>query len=125
MRDPFDPRAWYTARRDGPLDEYLEVYDGHNAFPLFRGYRHYKMLWDRGYFIPNFSVIRVMWNIGRDDEHFLVTGEYSVAGIWAPAHAGRDGVHDPRKLLNPRRCPPWEAQHMSLDPQPRKKPKTS
>jgi len=105
---------------DGTLEAYLGTHDGYSAFPLFRGYRHYKMLWRRGYLEPGLSVIRLMWNIGRDDEHFIVHGEYEIEGISATAHAGRPGKYDPRKLLSERNCPPWEAQHLNLDPKPRR-----
>ena len=111
--------AWYQPKIDGTLEEYLETHDGFSVFPLFKGYKYYKILWDKGYLEPQISVIRLMWNVGRDDEHFRVLGEYEIEGIIISAHAGRSGKHDPRKLLSKRDCPPWEATNLNPHPKPR------
>jgi hypothetical protein len=117
----FRPRAWYQPKKDGTLEEYFLTHDGHITFPLFHGWAHYKMLWDRGYLEPNISVIRLMWNIGREDEHFGVLGEHEIEGITdIAAHRGRPGKFDPQKLLAERDCPPWEAQNLNPHPVPRR-----
>ena len=95
------------------LEEYLRVYDGRSAFPLFKGYKHYKMIWDRGLFIPDFSIIRIMQDRGRGDEHYFVIGEFEIRGLEHSLHGGKPGKHDPRKVLGGK-CPPWEAQHLKL-----------
>lgn len=110
----------YTPKRDGTLEKYLESHNGISSFALFKGYNHYKLLWNREYLEPNISVIRLMWNFGRDDEHFLVLGEYEIQGLSdLPAHPGREGTFDPRRLLEERDCPYWEAHN--LNPRPRKR----
>lgn len=109
-----DDSSVYDPEKDGDLIEYLQTHNGISAFPLFRGYQHFKQLWDRGLFVPNRSLIRLMWNVIRDDEYFLVRGEFEIEGVSdLPAHAGRAGVYDPRKLLDKKDCPPWEASHLN------------
>jgi hypothetical protein len=93
------------------LEEYLRVYDGHMAFPLFKGYKHYRMIWDRGLFIPNESIIRLMRDGGRGGEHYLVIEEFEMRGLAHDLHGGKSGKHDPRKILGGK-CPPWEARHL-------------
>ncbi|MEK6933594.1 MAG: hypothetical protein AABW75_01825 [Nanoarchaeota archaeon] len=51
------------------------------------------MLWNQGYIEPNITTIRVMWNIGRGDEHFDIVNKNTLRGIAAPAHSGRPGDH--------------------------------
>ena len=106
---------WYNEKRDGKLENYLIKHDGCNSFPLFKGYRHFKMLWNRGYLIPDFSVIRIMWNIGRGDEHYLVKNEASLEGLEVPVHFGKSGIHKVKNILN-NKCPSWEAQHLAVNP---------
>jgi hypothetical protein len=100
---------WYTPERDGDLEAYLKEHDGISCFPLFKGYAHYKLLWDQEYFIPNISIVRLMYCYIRDDEHYIVTGEFELRGIESSRHGGRAGTHDPRVLLEGD-APPWEAQ---------------
>jgi hypothetical protein len=119
-KNPFTGKAWYHPERDGTLEDYLKIHNGLSSFPLFSGYSQYKMLWDQGYLEPNSSYIRLMWNLGRYDEHFLVIGEDAIQGISdIPAHAGRPGVYDPRKLFSKKNCPAWEAQCLNRNPKPR------
>ena len=90
----------YTPQRDGDLKTYLESRDGRVTTYVFKGFKHYKMLWDEGYLEPGISYIRLMWNVGRYDEHFLVRAEHEIEGIEdIPAHAGRPGIHDPAEVL--------------------------
>jgi hypothetical protein len=102
----FDPKA-------DSLEEYLKIYNGRSAFPLFEGYEPYRMIWDKGLFIPDFSIIRVMWNVGRGDEHYLVSGEFELIGIEDEYHGAKPGKHDPRKILT-KKSPAWEAQHLKI-----------
>lgn len=108
----------YNKKRDGPLEQYLETHDGISCFPLFHGYRMYQELWNKGYLLPNISVIRLMWNVGKGDEHFLVLEDKRLQGLEANMHSGRPGIHDPKKILKSR-GPCWEANPLSHNPQPR------
>ena len=112
-------RAAYNEQRDGHLDEYLRTHDGSAAFPLFRGHEQFKMLWERGYLEPQVSIIRVMWNIMRDDEHYRVIDEKTLEGIFATAHGGLAGMHDAEKFLGDENCSAWEAQNLNPYPTPR------
>lgn len=70
---------------------------------------------------PAISVIRLMWNIAREDEHFLVLGENQIEGISnLPAHAGRKGIYDPKDILDKKDSPLWEAHSLNPYPKPRK-----
>lgn len=107
----------YNEERDGPIERYLETHNGISTFPLFTGYDSFKMLLDKGYIIPGRSIIRLMWNIGREDEHFFVLDEKTLEGISnIPAHAGREGRFNVKKLLGSKDCPCWEAQRLNPNP---------
>lgn len=110
----------YNEIRDGLLENYLNVFDGHNSFPLFRGYDQYKMLWDKGYLISDFSIIRLMWNVGRGDEHFRVIDDKTVEGLEVPVHFGRPERSDIKKILDAKNAPCFEAQCLSHHPTPGK-----
>lgn len=105
-----DTTACYTPARDGPLVEYLQRRDGLSSFPLFRGIEHFNMLRDQGWLAPRMSIIRLMWNAGRGDEHFEVTEDFFLEGIPNDAHGGRPGIHSPEKVLDG--APPFEAQNL-------------
>ncbi len=106
----FDSHPWYNPRRDGDIISYLQEHDGLTTFPLFKGYAQYRFLWKKGLFVPEWSVIRIMWNVGRCDEHYSVLNERQLKGIVAEYHGGQPGISDARTLL--RDAPPWEAQHL-------------
>ena len=119
LKPIFDSRgAAYDAKRDGSLSEYLKTHDGYMAFPLFYGLQQYHMLWDEGWIVREYSIIRIMWNVGRGDEHYLVIGRDNVKGIENDAHGGAKGFFDMGKLLNDRDGICWEAQHLSIIPTP-------
>jgi hypothetical protein len=99
---------WYNQEQHGDLEKYFEVYNGISAFPLFKGTKHFKMLWDQGYIEPGITTIRVMWNMGRDDEHFDIVDENTLEGIAAPAHSGRSGRHS-INILD--KCPSYEIHY--------------
>ena len=113
---------WYDSRRDGDLADYLREHNGSRASNLFKGFKQYRMLWQKGYLEPEVSIIRIMYDVGRGDEHYLVVGENKLKGIDVPYHPGKSGIHDPRKLLS-RGCPAWEAQSLNPHPIPRTKKK--
>ena len=110
---------WYTPERDGDLKTYLESRDGRATTCVFKGFKYYKMLWDQGFLEPGISYIRLMWNVGRYDEHFTVKGLHEIEGIDdLPAHAGRSGIHDPEKVLE--EGPLFEAHYLNKrNPVPR------
>ncbi|MBW3000095.1 hypothetical protein KY339_05475 [Candidatus Woesearchaeota archaeon] len=70
--------------------------------------------------MPGASIIRVMYNTGRGDEHYLVLGEKELKGLQIPQHPGRPGTHDPKNILK-YEAPPWEAQALNPKPVPREK----
>ncbi len=100
----------YTPERDGTLAEYLTTHDGHSAFPLFKGLEQFELLRREEWFAPRMSIIRLMWNVGRDDEHFAVIEDFQLQGIGHGAHAGREGIHDPADVLQ--NAPPFEATNL-------------
>jgi hypothetical protein len=113
----FGGSTGYDPSSDGSLDAYLRrQFDNNGTYCLFRGYKHFRMLWKEGYVIPGMTAIRLMYNFGREDEHYLVIDEKTLEGIILPAHAGKPGRHLVRKILN-RSTPLWEAH--DLDEQKR------
>ena len=112
MKSPFDLEQWYKPERDGSLEDYLKTHDGISCFPLFKGIKIYEKLLKEGYLIPNYSTIRLMWNVGREDEHFLVLEDSKLEGLSLSAHSGREGIHDYKKILK-KIC--FEAQHLKIN----------
>ncbi len=100
----FGHGAAYNPKRDGSLEKYFETHDGLLAFSLFRGFDQFEMLRKEGWLGPRITIIRLMWNVGRGDEHFEVTDNFQLLGLEAQAHAGREGVHDPQKVLEEGPC---------------------
>jgi hypothetical protein len=93
------PHGWYTPEMDGDIKDYLEKHDfGH--FPIFKGFEQYKMLWERGLFTPDVSVIRLVWGSGGG-QTYLVKGLHEIDGYSEvmEAHAAMPGIHDPEKIL--------------------------
>ncbi len=113
MAHPFDPKQWYVPERDGDLAKYLSKHDGTGVYSLFLGYEWFERLRDEEYLVPRMSIIRIMWNIGRGDEHFLVTEDFKLQGMSVPHHEGQPGLHEHKKLLK-KKGPPWEAQDLNL-----------
>lgn len=101
----FEQTSYYNPKHHGDLENYFEEYDGQRAFPLFKGEKHFNMLWKQGYILPGLTIIRVMWNVGRGDEHFEILDKKTLEGIDANYHAGHQGKH-PISILN--KCPPYE-----------------
>ena len=105
----------YVPKRGGSLEKYLETHDGHSVFPLFRGPKMFEILMKKGYFLPDYSVVRLMWNVGRGDEHFYVDKDYKLVGVDVPVHAGRHGVHSYKDILKDD-GPSWEASSLATTP---------
>ena len=100
----FGHGAAYSAKRDGPLEQYFETHDGSSACSLFQGYDQFEMLKKEGWLGPRLTIIRLMCNVGRGDEHFEITDDFQLLGLEANAHSGREGVHDPKKVLEEGPC---------------------
>lgn len=109
----FSTGGCYNPKRDGDLEKYLQTHDGRATFSLFHGIKWFYTLRDSGLFLPDYSVVRLMWNLGRHDEHFWVTEDYKLQGAQAAAHSGREGVHDPESILIDDNLP-WEANNLAL-----------
>ena len=108
----FEKKKPYNARRDGSLDEYIRT---HSIFHVFRGFAQYQMLWRRGYFVPDASIIKLLWDESRVDEEFRVRGEFEIEGTGDGDHGTREGVHDPREVLT--NGPLWEAYFLATTPE--------
>jgi hypothetical protein len=104
----FEEHNYYTPSRDGTLEQYLESHDGTYAFPLFKGYEHYKLLWNDGWIQPEVTAIRLMWNVGRGDEYLGILDKDTCVGIQLPAHSGRPGNHSIKEILSDSSTPCWE-----------------
>ncbi len=122
----FEREPWYKPIRDGPLDKYIQKRDGGiNCWPSFKGPEWYEKLWEEGYLLPYKTILRLMWNFGRDDEHFIVTEEGKLQGIHdISAHQGRKGVFGYRRILltrGPLYETQWLAPHFGQEPKSRGK----
>lgn len=118
-KHPFESRGWYNPKIHGSLEKYLEEHNGRTVFPLFKGYKHFKMLWDRGYITPEITFIRIMYNVGRGDEYYLVIDEDTLEGVTAGFHSGKPGRHNIKQLLD--NSPSWSTEDLNPNPTPRKK----
>ncbi len=96
----FEQGGYYNPKVSGSLEEYLTEFNGRMSFPLFKGIEQFNMLKKRDYFIPNRSIIRLMWNSERGDEHFLVNEIYQLFSLESGVHSGREGTHKPKKILD-------------------------
>ncbi len=90
--------GWYTPEMDGDLQTYLEGFE-YGVFPIFKGFKQYKMLWEQGFLTPEGSTIRLVWGSGGG-QTYLVKGLHEIEGIDdVMAHAAKSGIHDPEKML--------------------------
>ena len=106
----------YTPEIHGKLEQYLKEHDGRICTPFFHGIEWFYKLRDKAYFIPGFSAIRLMWNIGREDEHFYIDKNYNLIGATSlPAHRGRPGKHAPEDIIT-EDGPGFEALHIAKTP---------
>jgi hypothetical protein len=113
--DSFDAEyCGYNPERHGPLEEYFKKYDGWSACPLFSGVDLFYQLRDEAWLLPDFSVLRLMWNVGRGDEHFIVVEDYMLMGASANFHGGRPGIHDPKEIIGLDDSPYWEIQNIAV-----------
>lgn len=93
------------------LEDYLDTHDGRAAFPLFRGVDIFHVMREKGWLAPRYTIVRLMWNFGREDEHFFVTEDFQLQGIEAAHHGGREGIHSPEEILG-KSGVGWEIQHL-------------
>jgi hypothetical protein len=98
----------YQKERDGKLSEYLRerCFSG-GTFSLFKGMKDFNMLKNYNLFRIGITSIRVMWNIGRGDEHYMIVennGEIMLEGITGTgSHDGNPGLHKPEDILEKRK----------------------
>lgn len=105
----------YNPERDGDIGRYIFNMKEDCAEPLFRGYGPFKELVRRDYVIPGGSSIRLMWNVGRDDEYFLVNSEGKLEGLVdLSAHAGRKGIFEAEEILDDPETPFWEIHGLDM-----------
>jgi hypothetical protein len=108
----------YREERDGDLYRYLYERFEQLPLPLFRGYEDFKMLQDLGLLMPGVSYIRIMWNIGREDEHYLINENFMLEGMTGAAHSGDEGIFDPKEKLGNKNSPEnfnWELNLPNFD----------
>jgi hypothetical protein len=76
------------------------------------------MLQDLGLLMPGVSYIRIMWNIGREDEHYLINENFMLEGMTGAAHSGDEGIFDPKEKLGNKNSPEnfnWELNLPNFD----------
>jgi hypothetical protein len=111
MRKQPVAHGWYTQDVDGPIKDYIEKRRSSGAEPMFRGFRHYEMLWNKGLLMPECSTIRLVWGSGGG-QYFIVKGLHEIEGIDdAMAHQAKPGIHDPEKILEE----PIEGEQMRFE----------
>jgi len=116
----FDSKCYYQPKRDGALDDFLQVqFDSIGTYRQFKGVGQFNLLWERGYLVPQFSCIRLMYNLGRGDACYAVIDQKTLSGLDAGFHSGEPGRHQLRYILT-KNAPPFEAHHMEEDPEKRK-----
>lgn len=79
--------------------KYLRKHDGFQVHPLFEGYPQFEFLKAQNLLVPRITSLRLMWNLGRWDEHFSITEDFKLEGILLNAHSGRPGIHEPKEIL--------------------------
>jgi hypothetical protein len=93
----------YDAKKE-TLEEYLKHHEGGSCIPLFYGYEHYKMLWEKKLLVPGSGVRITCVGIGVD-QSYTVMGELEVKGLDG-TFGGKPGTHNPKTLLKEQY---WEA----------------
>ena len=92
--------VWYDPSRDGTIEEYIAYCRNEMVPKCFKGHKQFQQLVDLGYVTPLITSIRIMYNIGRDDEFYGVVEDFKLEGIILNAHSGKEGIHDPKELLS-------------------------
>lgn len=108
MSPQSDIEIWYVPEISGSLENYLRLYDSVISFPLFRGYDHYALLWDKGYLVPGVSIIHRVKRRG-DDETYLVISKEQIMRLEECPGFGENP--DIRELLELWEC--WGVQHIN------------
>jgi hypothetical protein len=99
----------YNKERDGKLSEYLEDRcSGGGTFALFTGMNDFNMLKEYGLFKPEYTAIRVMWNVGIGDEFYKIVevdGKIMLLGMENGDHMSQipvKGLFKPEDVLEKR-----------------------
>lgn len=109
-RKPNHGAIQYVPERDGDVSEYVKRFkrEAPGTHPLFHGAEFFELLRQHGWLHPRISIIRLMHNHGRTDEHFEITEDFQLEGIASEAHAGREGLFEPKVILDNAYAPHWE-----------------
>jgi len=107
MGDLFTGARSYCPQKDGSLLDYLENCRSSGRDPLFHGIEPLREAFQSGLVRPGFTLIRLMWNFGRTDEHYVIRSRDHLEGILLAAHSGRPGIHPIEDIVNDD-APKWE-----------------
>jgi len=80
------------------MENFLKQCDSQSMNPCFKGYEHFKFLWDNKYIESGFTSVRLMYSTGRSDEHYRVDDDGNLEGLELEYHGGKPGTHDPKKV---------------------------
>lgn len=115
--NPFYSRGYYNPKCDGTLDEYVRRQEEHSGTScLFNGVRQFNLLWGEGFILPGRTAIRMMYNVGRGDEHYVVRDRETLVGAVAGAHSGKPGIFPVRAIIK-NGAPPFEARPLRRKPE--------
>lgn len=104
----------YRGSIDGDIKKYLiEAHSNGMVCPTFKGYEPFEQLWDLGVVTPQITSIRLMFNIGRGDEHYIVADKEHLEGIVIKAHPGQEGLHITKELLTKTKADYWEVNGLN------------
>ena len=99
----------YRGSIDGDIKQYLiESHSNGMVSPTFKGYESFEQLWDLGVVTPKITSIRLMFNIGRGDENYIVADKEHLEGIVVNAHPGQEGLHNTEEILTKTKADYWE-----------------
>jgi len=100
ISDMFKP---YSPEIKGDLETYLRTQDDGGADNMFLGPKYFFVLKDKGFLVPNISLVRVGFSPAPDicyfvNSDFLLeshgSGDYNMSAVDA-----KKGVYDPNKAL--------------------------
>lgn len=108
--------APYSFESRGDLEKYLQEHDGHGADNLFRGYEYFGIMKDKGYLVPNMTMVRVDQSLAPDIGYF-VNADFNLesAGYGRQNMSmmgAKKGVYDPTVALKDKN---WSIYGLSLD----------
>lgn len=102
----------YSGKSDGNIKEYLKHIHEENIPATFIGYEPFKQLWDMEVVCPGITSIRLMHNLDRGDEHYMVMDETHLEGIDLQMHSGQQGFHDTKEILTKTDAKYWEINNL-------------